>query len=140
MKTPFFRPGDIIIYLIFSGLIVWAVATFSSVPGSAELVHIKADEGDFWYPLNQDRTLKVDGPLGETEIHIHDGNVYVEDSPCRDKLCVYAAPLHTDGAWNACLPNRVFVEVRAEQAGGANGTGGDASGNSGDVQIDGVGF
>lgn len=126
----YYRPADIILYLVFVCLIVWAVVSFSGISTSAELVHIKSDAGDFWYSLNEERDLTVYGPLGDTEIHIRNGSVYVEDSPCRDKLCVHAAPLSVGGAWNACLPNKVFIEVRAE----SEKTSDDK------IQIDGLGY
>ena len=63
------------------------------------------------YMLNTDRTIEVPGPLGNTIIKILDSEVFVVDSPCRDKLCVQASPLNKSGEWNACMPNKVFIRI-----------------------------
>jgi hypothetical protein len=80
----------------------------------ASQVSVQTDEGEFLYPLDQDRTVDVSGPLGTTVIEIHDGAVHVHDSPCRDKICVAAGWLDRSGEWAACLPNRVFIRVEGD--------------------------
>ncbi len=79
--------------------------------GTAESVTIEAAGETYIYMLNTDRTIEVEGPLGITKIKILDSEVFVEDSPCRDKLCVQASPLNKSGEWNACLPNKVFIRI-----------------------------
>ncbi|MFW5850043.1 MAG: NusG domain II-containing protein [Spirochaetota bacterium] len=74
-------------------------------------VSIENEQGTFLYPLGQDRTISVSGPLGDTVVVIHDDHVHVDESPCRDKICVAAGALGSTGQWTACLPNRVFVRV-----------------------------
>ncbi len=79
--------------------------------GIAESVSIEAAGETYIYMLNTDRTIEVEGPLGITKIIILESEVFVEDSPCRDKLCVQASPLNKSGEWNACLPNKVFIRI-----------------------------
>ena len=61
--------------------------------------------------LDKDRIIEIPGPLGITTVKIVDSEVFVEDSPCRDKLCVQASPLNKAGDWNACMPNKVFIRI-----------------------------
>ena len=79
--------------------------------GTAESVVIEASGETYVYMLDTDQTIEVPGPLGTTIVRIVDSEVFVEDSPCRDKLCVLAAPLTKTGEWNACMPNKVFIRI-----------------------------
>jgi hypothetical protein len=89
---------------------------------AASEVTIKTDTGTFLYPLDQERVIAADGPIGQTIIEIAGERVRVTESPCRDKICIAAGHLDETGQWTACLPNRVFVAVQ----GGENEDGVDA--------------
>ncbi|MFP4153855.1 MAG: NusG domain II-containing protein [Alkalispirochaeta sp.] len=106
-----FRPFDYVIIIVAIGVIVVFSAFALDRSGQARAVEIRSDEGEFIYPLDEDRDLYIEGPLGESHIVIEDGTVRFEDSPCRDKICVAAGALGTSGEWAACLPNRVFISV-----------------------------
>jgi len=75
-------------------------------------VVIEASGSQWIYPLDVNRRELVKGPLGDTVVVIQGGAASVEDSPCRDKLCVHMPAISKPGQWIACLPNRVFVRVR----------------------------
>jgi hypothetical protein len=117
------RPLDIIIILVSMGIVaasaIWAYGPKS---GDAKVV-IKAQGGEWIYPLSTDREIKVPGPLGETLVGIHNKTVRIEDSPCPNKTCVAAGAISEAGQWIACLPNQVLVRVE----GGAEDAGIDAS-------------
>lgn len=74
-------------------------------------ISIKSDEGEFLYPLGTDRTIKVEGPLGETVVEIEGNRARIKESPCRDKICIAGGWQEHTGDWTACLPNRVFLRV-----------------------------
>ncbi len=105
------KPLDVLALLI-SVVMVAGAAVFAygngTEPGG---VSIQSDEGTFLYPLDQERRVAVQGPIGETFVQIQDGHVHVDDSPCRDKICIAAGALRMTGQWTACMPNRVFVRV-----------------------------
>ena len=84
--------------------------------GRAGDVVIEASGVQWIYPLDTDRRESVAGPLGNTIVVIKGGKAWVEDSPCRDKLCVHMPAISKPGQWIACLPNKVFVRVRGENA------------------------
>ena len=105
------RPYDYVVLAI--AVLVIAVFSYFALQqgGPAQSVEIRSDQGDFIYPLDQDRELRVAGPLGESVVVIEDGTVRFIESPCRDKVCISAGRLSHSGDWSACLPNRVFVSV-----------------------------
>ena len=91
-----------------------AVAVFSlyAYSGNAGLELIIESSGNTWiYPLEETRTVRIRGPLGETIIEIGGGKAAVADSPCPDKLCVNAGPVSAPGQWVACLPNAVMIRI-----------------------------
>jgi len=77
-------------------------------------LYIKTQEGEWYYSLDDDKDLHFHGPLGDTTIEIHQGNVKVLDSPCRNKICINASPLNEIGDWNACLPNQIFLSIQGQ--------------------------
>lgn len=91
-------------------IVVVSVSAYSG-GGTAESVIIEASGGTYVYMLDTDQTIEIPGPLGNTIVRIVDSEVFVEDSPCRDKLCILAAPLHKAGEWNACMPNKIFIRI-----------------------------
>jgi len=108
VKLKIFDYISIIIYLAV--IILVSIAAYSG-NGTAKSVSIKAAGETYIYMLDTDRTIEVKGPLGRTFIKILDSEVFVEESPCRDKLCIQAAPLNKSGEWNACMPNKVFIRI-----------------------------
>lgn len=55
--------------------------------------------------------LMIEGPLGITEVHIHQGKVWVSSSPCPDKVCIHMGKIPDNGGFIACLPNRVIIRA-----------------------------
>lgn len=104
-----------ILDIITIALAVATVALFTAraYAGSSDRseVVVQADGKDFLYPLDRDARFSVSGPIGETVIEISNHRVRVVSSPCKDKICILAGWLSSNGQWTACLPNRVFVRV-----------------------------
>ena len=98
------------ILLTLTVIVLVSISAYSGT-GAAESVIIEASGEAYVYILDTDQTIEVPGPLGNTIIRIIDSEVFVEDSPCRDKLCVLASPLNKAGEWNACMPNKVFIRI-----------------------------
>lgn len=76
-----------------------------------ERLRISTTAGVEVVPLAGDRTIAIDGPLGETRIEVHDGRVRFVSSPCTGKQCIHAGWLAAAGEFAACLPNRVSLTV-----------------------------
>jgi hypothetical protein len=83
-------------------------------------VRVETEEASFIYPLDRDRELDVDGPLGHTHVEIDDGRVRVTASPCREKICIAAGWVSQADEWIACLPNRVFLRVQGGEETGVD--------------------
>lgn len=106
------KPFDFV-SLAVAVLVVVALSLFAygeSAEGSQ--VRVQTEDESFIYPLNEDREIDIEGPLGHTHVVIEDGSVRVTESPCREKICIAAGAVSRADEWVACLPNRVFLRVQ----------------------------
>jgi hypothetical protein len=109
------RPLDIVALLLsVSAVAVMSVHAYSGVESGSQ-VRIEGPDGTFVYPLESERSVTVDGPLGDTHVEIEHGEVHVTESPCNDKICIAAGWVSHAGEWIACLPNKVFVKIEGER-------------------------
>lgn len=116
------RALDLAIILAAAGAVALsAVIAYGPREGRAEAVIIGRD-GEWIYPLSEDRELRIAGPLGETLVLIRGKSVRIVDSPCPNKTCIASGAISQPNQWIACLPNRVLVRVE----GGASEGGVDA--------------
>ncbi len=60
------------------------------------------------YALNEDREIDING--GNICV-IEDGNVYMKDADCPDKLCVHSKAISNSGESIICIPNRVTLII-----------------------------
>ena len=80
--------------------------------GSSQQARILADEQlDRIVPLFPDRTIEVNGRLGDSVLEIRDGRIRFRESPCRNRACIHQGWLSQAGQTAACLPNRVSVQL-----------------------------
>jgi len=110
---------------------VFALALAATVVISAKVlkgggdqlyVHVTADSGEWIEPLDKDKELQVQGPLGTTVVDIEGGKARILDSPCKNKLCIAMGAISTENQWIACMPNKVFVRIggRSAEGGGVD--------------------
>ena len=99
-------------FLALSLFLTVGTAWAALAPSDAPLrVEVQGPEGTFLYPLSEDRTIEAKGSIGITEIRVSRGMVWVDDSPCTNKVCIAMGVIHQSGQWVACLPNRIFVRI-----------------------------
>ena len=111
--------GDYIILALIAGLILFLFSRSYSFSGSEQFVEITGVDYSATYELDMDQVVEVEGPLGTTRVVIEDGGAFVEDSPCRDKVCIRMGRVSRPGEEAVCLPNRVIVTT--QMAGGTRG-------------------
>lgn len=110
-----FRPKflDLLVIITAFGGFVLSAAVIYGGPAPANLV--VSNQADEWiYPLSEDRTISVDGPLGPETIVIENGQARVTQSPCKNQICVNSKPVRDSGDWTACLPNGIFMRVEGD--------------------------
>jgi hypothetical protein len=77
---------------------------------SGSLVRVYLDNRPVYsLSLDEDRIVRISGPLGNSYVEIRNGAVRMKDSPCPDKICIEQG--WTDRGAITCLPNKVVVSV-----------------------------
>ncbi len=95
-------------------LLYLSVSVYGGPPSSSLVV--STDQGEWIYPLSEDRTIEARGILGVSVIRIEGGFAHIDESPCANKLCVAAPRIGSTGQWSACLPNGVFIRIEGSEA------------------------
>ena len=106
---------DILLILLFLATIIYfSINIFIGNNGKPKQLVIESGDNLWYYQLDKNKEVKIQGILGESTIKIEDGFVFFEDSPCPNKLCVQSYAITKNGEWIACLPNGVFVRIEGK--------------------------
>ena len=114
-KKRVLKTGDWFLLLGGGALVAFLFFHYLFAATSGKEAAITAGRTSSRYDLGTDRTVLAEGPLGQTKIVITGGRVWVEDSPCRDRVCVQMGKKKRAGEQIICLPNRVVVEVVGDE-------------------------
>ena len=112
-----YRILDYTIIVLSLSVLAASVLWSSAGEGGAARAEIEGGGQVYIMPLSENGFLILDGPVGETRVEVADGEVFISDSDCRDKICVAMGHVSFPSSWVACLPNRVFVRVVAGSSG-----------------------
>ncbi|HEY3299765.1 MAG TPA: NusG domain II-containing protein [Methylophilaceae bacterium] len=103
--------GDYLAMLAGLALVVLLFKTLWQHEAAAKIMIRQGDHIFATLSLNQERSLVVHGPIGDSHIIIHQGKVRFASSPCNSQYCVHQGWLNRAGQVAICLPNRVSVEL-----------------------------
>lgn len=111
-----FRARDYVTFatLVLLGVILFVVTAVRAQNTRGEVAVITVD-GDVFgtYSLDEPQTISITDENGEVTntAVISDGEIYMDDADCPDKLCVKQGTIHGAGRSIICLPNRVVISV-----------------------------
>ena len=109
------RPGDALVLLAgIAGWVMLSVSLWQSGPAAQAQVRrdgvlVAA------YPLNEDRTVSVTGPIGTTMIRIESGRARVVSDPGSRQYCVRQGWLTRPGEMALCAPNHISLTLTGDQ-------------------------
>ncbi len=108
------KKKDIIFVAIILVLISGALLFFHIMNHSKghEVVIEEGGEIVGIFPLSEDRKIEVTGPLGISTVVIENGEVYMADSPCPNKICIHMGRKSKRDDTIICIPNRVYITVK----------------------------
>ncbi len=101
-------------WFVIATSLILVFVLFQSLWHSERAAKLRIRQGDAIYAtlsLDQERTLDIHGPLGNSRIVIHQGQVRFERSPCPNQYCVHQGWLKRAGQVAICLPNQVSLEL-----------------------------
>jgi hypothetical protein len=77
--------------------------------GTDAVVTVRTSDGDEVYPLNKDGVFSLNG--GTNTLVIENGEAWVSEANCPDKVCMGMGKISKNGEFIACLPNQVIIVV-----------------------------
>lgn len=139
-QSPIFRRADLMLILILflCGLLAFAFLKLNEKPGAS--VQVSLDGRLFGvYPLDEDQEILISDetslqisspdslpdPSTETDtdgrswrnlLVIKDGQAFISEADCPDKICVAHKPVRKKGETIICLPHKLVVEVQGAAA------------------------
>ena len=113
MKAPwhFMTGGDWLVVLILLLSSLTGIVLIAAMPEGSRVLVTCGEELCFTAPLDQPRTLAIDGPLGKTKLVIDEQGVRIVESPCPRKICVSMGIAKHTADLLACVPNRILVHI-----------------------------
>lgn len=104
--------GDALVAVAVAGAVGLSWGWVLGDSGTARIARIHPGDGEVReIRLDADAAYRIGGPLGETRITVRDGRLRFASSPCSARICMNAGWLEHAGAVQACLPNRITVEL-----------------------------
>ena len=109
-----FKTGDKLVLIGAVVLVVWLYSQLWFSNGYGDFAQITIDEKEQQLvSLAENKVIEMKGLAGISELEINAGRIRFTQSPCPNQICVHAGWLQHGGEFAACLPNRVAVEVVA---------------------------
>ena len=103
--------GDWLVVLRLLLISLAGIVSIAAIPEGSRFLVTCGEELCFTAPLDQPRTLAIDGPLGQTTLVIDEQGVRVLESPCPRKICLSMGVAKHTGDLLACVPNRILVHI-----------------------------
>lgn len=94
----------------------------AAASASARQVHITVANEDYGtYPLDQDDEITITRKAGDNQvciniITIENGTVRMDQSNCKNQVCVQDGRIDTVGQQIICLPNRIVIEIIGDES------------------------
>ena len=116
MKRKLFKRQDmILIAVILAAAVLLFLGTKIMHKSPAEVIEISVDGKVIeTLDLAKDQELTIDGVSGGTNhLIIKDGEAWVSEATCPDRLCVHQGKIHLDGEIIVCLPNKMTAQIKS---------------------------
>lgn len=107
------KPADVAIIAASALAFILSALAIYGGPAPASLV-LSSGKDEWIYPLAEERTIEVEGPIGITTIQIMNSQARISASPCTNQTCVASAAVAHTGDWSACLPNGIFIRAEGD--------------------------
>lgn len=109
-------------YIMLSVILIasvwWAVWHFIVADDGMEIIVTQNGKEIGSYPLFEDNSLTFGSEEeGRNVLVIRDGEAYMSEADCPDKLCVKQKAVSKSGESIICLPHRLVIEVRGKEKG-----------------------
>lgn len=109
----------IIIILLISGLVAFITGKNEFVDNKLGKKVIITVNGNVYKEivLNEktNEKIKIDNEFGHNVVVVKDQKVYIEESDCKDKICMKKGKISLVGDSIICLPNRLLIKIVSDK-------------------------
>ena len=84
-------------------------------PDQDPVALITSPEGQWIFPLSTERVFTPVGLEDGCVVAFQAGSVRVLRSDCPEQICVRTGSISRPGQWIACVPHRVFIEIKGKE-------------------------
>ena len=106
---------DIIISILFFSTLFFAIIFHFFNKTQSSTLLVQTDQDDYYYSINQEKIIEIEGENGITKIEISHGKFRFLDSPCSEKICVNHGWISLAEYSIICLPNKVSAYIPGEK-------------------------
>lgn len=104
-------------FLLALSAVLYFLFAFGGEAGGTAVVRINGEEAAR-YPLDTDGVYKLNG--GTNTLVIENGQAWISEADCPDKLCVKQGRIQYTGQCITCLPNKLTVTVEGGEDDGVD--------------------
>ena len=110
------KKKDFIIYFIVLSLFILSLLLSFVSGDKGNTIAVYVDREIYAeYPIDSDKEFLIKGADSvELKMSIKDGNVYVSDSNCPDKVCENTGSINKTNESIICLPGKIVISVVSE--------------------------
>lgn len=108
--------ADLVLLLLVMFCLPFVYQAFWSHDSTAHYADILTDNHQHQsINLQQDQQIEIKGVLGQSRLEVNHGRIRFVHSPCKGKVCIRQGWLSTAGAFAACLPNKIAIQLSRGQ-------------------------
>lgn len=106
------RRNDFILVAVLLGLaLVCLLAMLLLRRGGVRVVIYRDGQRAESFALSENRVFEIVSAGGTNRLEIRDGEAFLTDADCPDRLCVHMGKIRYDGQTIVCLPHKVIVAI-----------------------------
>lgn len=106
----------LICLLLIIGVVILLVLNLKGKEAGKAIVRVEGNVIET-LDLKVDTNLEIESKSGKNTLVIKDGQAWIADATCPDKLCEKMGKISRGGQSIVCLPNKVVVEINNEADG-----------------------
>ena len=86
----------------------------NAVKQNSKIAYIYSDNklyGEYVLTDTVKEEIKIESDTGYNILHIEDGQIWIHDASCPDKICISQGKISYDGEIIVCLPNKMLIKI-----------------------------
>ena len=86
----------------------------NAIKQNSKIAYIYSDNklyGEYVLTDTVKEEIKIESDTGYNILHIEDGQIWIHDASCPDKICISQGKISYDGEIIVCLPNKMLIKI-----------------------------